>query len=232
MPARSGGGQRKPPTPKVTPKPPTPTIQEERELLRRKKRKPRRTGTATAIDQPTVEELAQQPTVYGWQTPAQQLQAFLGRASRGFVSAFGLPEVPIYGRGGVPYSMAGYGRQTGDWRRYLGKIQQGLQPYGFGYGPTWGQPGGFLGGPGSGTGAGAYPPSVYGAVGGLMEKVGVVAGAIMPALAEIAAGRPPLSVPTPDYGYGPSIGGYGRYRRPTASVSATSYGLVNWRIGL
>jgi len=70
MPARSGGGQRKPPTPKVTPKPPTPTIQEERELLRRKKRKPRRTGTATAIDQPTVEELAQQPTVYGWQTPA------------------------------------------------------------------------------------------------------------------------------------------------------------------
>jgi len=40
MPARSGGGQRKPPTPKVTPKPPTPTIQEERRLQKRKKAKP------------------------------------------------------------------------------------------------------------------------------------------------------------------------------------------------
>lgn len=46
-----------------------------------------------------------------------------------------------------------WGGQTGDWRRVLANIQQGLQPYGFGYGPTWGQPGGLLGGPGKKTAA-------------------------------------------------------------------------------
>lgn len=43
----------------------------------------------------------------------------------------------------IPGVTAPYGGQTVDWA----KIQQQVQPYGFGYGPTWGQPGGFLGGP-------------------------------------------------------------------------------------
>jgi len=86
-----------------------------------------------------------------------------------------------------------FGGQTGDWRTYLAKIQRGLQPYGFGYGPTWGQPGGFLGGPAEppqwGTGAGAFGT-------GVTERwFGGRRGAAQEVLAAWAGGGQPLRVP-------------------------------------
>lgn len=102
---------------------------------------------------------------FGYGTPGEIFRARMGQAASIATSfqqgalnplrrAFGMTSIP-------PGDI--WGGQTGDWRRYLGQAQQAVQPYGFGYGPTWGQPGGFLGGSGTGTGAGAYATSGYGA---------------------------------------------------------------------
>jgi len=173
-----------------------------------------------------------------------------------------------------------FGGQTGDWRQYLAQAQQGLQPYGFGYGPTWGQPGGFLGGPAATPRLTSaefaakygyqrtqdYPYYMRPGLGGTAGRAGEIASAwlggglpqyvpksVMGLLGKeiseqdmLDAGyvrtlggaweqedmRPPLDIGDGDvdYGYGPYSNGAGRYRRPVAGV--TSYGLVNWRIGL
>lgn len=259
MPRRTSRDRgRRPPTPRVTPKPPTPTIEERRGRRGRR----RRAAPVEEVTQPVTT-----PVEYGeWQPRPRPYQ---GTQAGRWLAASEAMEVPMYGRGGIPYS-AGLGAQQERWRSFLGQAQQALRPYGFGYGPTWGQPGGFGGGPVeqfTNIYAGQQPAQPW----YMREGLGGRAGRASEIMQAWAGGGRPLMVPqsvtsllgvseeqmksmayerTPGGSWratsptrpplAPPGGGGGGAWRPSYTVyrgaggrgTAGGMGLVNWRIGL
>jgi len=174
--------------------------------------------------------------------------ALLGRAGQGFLEAFGLQEplsrlhTPMRGRGGVPYRVAapagqltheqfqakyGYPR-TQDYPYYMRPGLGGTAGRAAEIASAW------LGG-----GLPQYvPKSVMGLLGKEISEQDMLDAGYVRTLGgawEQEDTRPPLDIGDGDvdYGYGPYSNGAGRYRRPVAGgAQRTSYGLVNWRIGL
>ena len=214
----------KPPTPTIKAEPPTPSITAHEEWRLRQA-------------QPDYPAPAPTPLQRAWQAFRLPWQ-LLGETGKGVVGSL-FPGRDIWGG------------QTGDWRRHLAQVQRGLQPYGFAYGPTWGQPGGFLGGPAEQLGP-------FGPSGMVNRKSARVAAQLL----AIGRGererqeRPELDVGPGYYpggygGYGYPIyrgggGGYPRYSLGAAEPrglglgrimgasrrrgGARSHGLVVWRI--
>jgi len=191
--------------------------------------------------------------VYGRGTPAEIFRARVGPLATSFQQNVLNPLRRAFGMTSISPGNI-WGGQTGDWRRYLAQVQQGLQPYGFGYGPTWGQPGGFLGPKQEPTltqrilAEKGYPMTYYQDREFAYQSTG--------ATPYLLDERPSLDVGPGDYpGYG-GYPGYGRYPsysgggysylpsgygatgaglgaiRGTARgrAAARSQGLVNWRI--
>jgi len=101
-----------PPTPAIVSQPPTPAIVPgglyERALVHRGEGSPLQIARTRSADIAT---------------------SFQQNVLNPFRRAFGMTSI-------LPGNI--WGGQTGDWQKYLAQIQQGLQPYGFGYGPAWG----------------------------------------------------------------------------------------------